>query len=301
MTPNIGAKPVYAAEMPNGLMSPPLRLTLSLPFLLFALAACDDARDADKATGGAGGSNATGGSGGSGGGRTLACTRPNGMPAITLTYDDALPSQLTTAAPSLQAHGLKATFFVTDVRANPTPWSALLADGHELASHTFKHPCPKVNTWVAPGNANEDYDATRMGTELDGNIAMLRMLGQEPPYTFAYPCGITWLGADQQSYVPLIKERFTAARGVSPGPVRAGIDLYNVPTTFSTGTGDALIALAEQAKTQGTWLVYGFHGIGADSNLIAADAHEALLTYLDDQSDAFHIATFGELAACLTP
>jgi peptidoglycan/xylan/chitin deacetylase (PgdA/CDA1 family) len=223
------------------------------------------------------------------------------MPAVTLTYDDALPSQLNTAAPALRAHGLKATFFVTDVRSNPAPWSALLADGHELASHTFVHPCPAVNTWVAPGNANEDYDVLRMTTELDEGIAMLEMLGQQPPYTFAYPCGITWIGADQQSYVPLIQERFSASRGVSPGAVQTGVNLYDVPATFSTGTGDALIALVEQAKSQGTWIVYGFHGIGADSNLIAADAHEALLAYLDEQSEAIHVATFGELAACFAP
>ena len=269
-------------------MSSSLRLLLSLPFLLSTLAACSSDDD-------------SGATGGTGGGGAVACARPEGMPAVTLTYDDALASQLTTAAPALKTHGLTATFFVTDVRANPTPWSALRADGHELASHTFKHPCPKVNTWVAPGNANEDYDAARMTTELDEGIAMLQMLGQPPPYTFAYPCGITWMGEDHQSYVPLIQERFSAARGVSPGPVRPGIDLYNVPATFSTGTGDALIAIAEQAKAQGTWVVYGFHGIGADSNVIAADAHEALLAYLDEQSEALYIATFGELAACLTP
>ena len=40
------------------------------------------------------------------------------MPAVTLTYDDAFPSQLATAAPSLKTHGLKATFFVTDVRSS---------------------------------------------------------------------------------------------------------------------------------------------------------------------------------------
>jgi peptidoglycan/xylan/chitin deacetylase (PgdA/CDA1 family) len=223
------------------------------------------------------------------------------MPAVTLTYDDALNSQLTTAAPALKAHGLKATFFVTDVRTNPAPWSALLGDGHELAAHTFKHPCPKVNTWVAAGNANEDYDAARMSTELDEGVAMLEMLGQTPPYTFAYPCGITWMGEAQESYIPLIQARFAAARGVSPGHVRAGVNLYNVPATFSTGTGDALIAIAEGAKTQDSWVVYGFHGIGADSNVIAADAHEALLAYLDEQSDEIYIATFAELAACFAP
>ena len=58
--------------------------------------------------------------------------------------------------------------------------------------------------------------------------------------------------------------------------------------------------MAEQAKSSSTWIVYGFHGIGGDSNAIAADAHEALLAYLDQQqqSQAIYIATFGELAAC---
>jgi peptidoglycan/xylan/chitin deacetylase (PgdA/CDA1 family) len=223
------------------------------------------------------------------------------MPAVTLTYDDALPSQLTTAAPALKAHGLKATFFVTDVRSNLTPWSALLADGHELASHTFNHPCPKVNTWVVPANANESYDVARMTTELDESVAMLKQLGQPAPYTFAYPCGITWIGEDQQSYVPLIRERFRAARGVAPGSVQTGVDLYNVATHFSVGTGEELIAITEGAKSAGTWVVYGFHGIGADSNAIAADAHEALLSYLQEQRATVYVATFAELAACFAP
>lgn len=259
--------------------------SLALLALLGGPAACNDS-----------GSNTDGN-----GNATAACSRPDGMPAVTLTYDDALPSQLATAAPSLRSHGLKATFFVTDVRSNPSPWSALRADGHELASHTFLHPCPKVNTWVPVGNANEDYDAARMSAELDATIAMLEMLGQPPPYTFAYPCGVTWMGEGQESYIPLIQERFSAARGTSPGQIQAGVTLYNVSATFSTGTGEALIALAEQAKANGTWVVYGFHGIGADSNLIAADAHEALLSYLDEQSDAIHVATFAELAACFAP
>lgn len=263
--------------------------TLTLLPLLAALSGCTT--DEDDPGDGSGGT----------GSDAVTCSRPDGMPAVTLTYDDALPSQIATAAPSLRAHGLKATFFVTDVRSNPTPWSALRADGHELASHTFKHPCPEVNTWVAPGNANEDYDAARMSTELDESIAMLEMLGQPPPHTFAYPCGITWIGEAQESYIPLVQERFTAARGTSPGQLQPGVNLTNVPATFSTGTGEQLIAIAEAAKANGTWVVYGFHGIGADSNVIAADSHEALLTYLDEQSEQIHVATFGELAACFTP
>jgi len=34
------------------------------------------------------------------------------------------------------------------------------------------------------------------------------------------------------------------------------------------------------------------------SNVIAAEAHEALLAYLEEQRDAIYVATFGELAGC---
>lgn len=257
------------------------------------------------ASGGASGSGGSpsngGGASGNSSGGAAACARPAGMPAVTLTYDDALPTHLTTVAPALEAHRLKATFFVTDVRSNLASWAALREGGHELASHTFKHPCPKANTWVAPGNANEDYDAARMATELDESIAMLAALGQPAPYTFAYPCGVTWIGEAQESYIPLIEERFAAARGVASGLVEPGVDLSNVPATFSTGDAAALIAIADGAKASGAWVVFGFHGVGGDSNAIAAEPHEALLTYLDENRSQIYVGTFGELAACLRP
>jgi peptidoglycan/xylan/chitin deacetylase (PgdA/CDA1 family) len=223
------------------------------------------------------------------------------MPAVTLTYDDSLGSHVSTVGPALAAHDLKATFFVMDVRANQAPWAALRAAGHELGSHTLKHPCPKANSFVPPGDANEDYDVARMSTELDDSIALLKELGQTAPFTFAYPCGVDWIGEGQQSYVPLITARFSAARGVSPGLVQAGVDLGHVPATFTTGDAAELIALAESAKNGGAWVVFGFHGVGGDHSPVSAQAHEALLAHLDEQRSEIYVGTFGELAACLAP
>jgi len=76
--------------------------------------------------------------------------------AVSLTYDDSLPSQLEIAAPDLARYRLAGTFFVEDVGADPAPWQALAAAGHELGSHTMNHPCPRVNSWVKPGLASED-------------------------------------------------------------------------------------------------------------------------------------------------
>jgi peptidoglycan/xylan/chitin deacetylase (PgdA/CDA1 family) len=230
-----------------------------------------------------------------------ACNRPAGMAAVTLTYDDSLGSHVSTVGPALAAHNLKATFFVVDVRANQAPWAGLRAAGHELGSHTLKHPCPKANSFVPPGDANEDYDVARMSQELDDSIAMLKALGQTAPFTFAYPCGVDWIGEDQQSYVSLVKDRFSAARGVSPGLVQAGVDLGHVPATFTTGDAAELIALAESAKNGGGWVVFGFHGVGGDHTPVSAEAHEALLAHLDEKRSEIYVGTFGELAACLGP
>src|ERR1700760_3118953 len=42
-----------------------------------------------------------------------------GRAAVSLTYDDALASQLDVAVPDLDRHGLLGTFFLTDTRSNP--------------------------------------------------------------------------------------------------------------------------------------------------------------------------------------
>lgn len=246
--------------------------------------------------GGAGDGNGGGAGEGAGGG---ACQRPAGVPAVTLTYDDSLASQLSIAAPALKKHGLKGTFFIQDVRSNQAPWRALREEGHELGSHTFKHPCPKVNSWVPPGDASEDYDDMRMAKELDDSISLLTALGQSAPFTFAYPCGVDWIGNQQTSYAPLVAARFSAARGVSSGLVRPGVNLMNVPATFSTGNAAALIAIADGAKMGAAWVVFGFHGVGGDHTPVSAEAHEALLAHLTAKPGEFYVGTFGELAACM--
>src|SRR4051812_2907675 len=61
--------------------------------------------------------------------------------AVSLTYDDAIPSQLDNAAPALDRHGLRATFFLTGssptLERSPERFRALVEAGHELGSHTI--------------------------------------------------------------------------------------------------------------------------------------------------------------------
>jgi hypothetical protein len=86
---------------------------------------------------------------------------------VSLTYDDALRSQLDIAVPALARHHLLGTFFLTEgARMAADQWRAVLARGHELAAHTLLHPCDGAQSWVQKGRALQDYDTARMTAEL---------------------------------------------------------------------------------------------------------------------------------------
>src|SRR5437016_10692690 len=70
---------------------------------------------------------------------------PNGAQgAVSLTFDDAMPSQLERAVPVLDRWGFKASFYLTpsyalDWETNKSRWRQLAIDGHEIGNHTDRH------------------------------------------------------------------------------------------------------------------------------------------------------------------
>ncbi|MBY3627222.1 polysaccharide deacetylase family protein, partial [Acinetobacter sp. CUI P1] len=73
---------------------------------------------------------------------------PNGAKAaVSLAYDDALPSQLDTAIPQLNAVGLKGSFYLPlsadTIQKRLADWRAAAAQGHELGNHSLFHQCAK--------------------------------------------------------------------------------------------------------------------------------------------------------------
>jgi peptidoglycan/xylan/chitin deacetylase (PgdA/CDA1 family) len=225
---------------------------------------------------------------------------PGTLAAVTLTYDDALPSHLGIAAPALDRHHLRGTFFLTEGASGEVEqWRALHLRGHELASHTMRHPCDGAEPWVPKGRALQDYDLARMDAELDESLALLRALGATTaPYTFAYPCGATWIGAARDSYVPLVERRFIAARGVSPGLVDPATETFqSTPAISADKRADGLVGLVEEASRRAGWLVIVFHGVGGDYLSVSAEAHEALLGYLDARRSDIWTETFASVAS----
>ncbi|MET0790032.1 MAG: polysaccharide deacetylase family protein [Polyangiaceae bacterium] len=227
---------------------------------------------------------------------------PNGASAaVSLTYDDAIPSQLDNAAPALARHGLLATFFLTGssptLRAWPERFRALLKAGHELGSHTMTHPCDRGLDFVKPGMSLQDFDLARMDAELVESVKQLRDLGQTGPLSFAYPCGSTWLGEARTSYVPLIEQSFIAARGVSPTLVDPHhARLFDVPSVMGNASADVLTSWVERAIATRSWLVFTFHGVAGDHMSVKSSAHEALLAYLEQHRQSVWTERFGAVA-----
>jgi peptidoglycan/xylan/chitin deacetylase (PgdA/CDA1 family) len=228
---------------------------------------------------------------------------PNGTrAAVSLTYDDAIQSQLDNAVPALAKHGLVATFFLTGhantLENSPDRYRALVQAGHELGSHTMYHPCDRSLSFVKPGFALQDYDLGRMQAELTENIQQLRDLGQKEPFSFAYPCGSTWLGERHSSYVPLIEQLFVAARGVNGRVSDPNQDtLFEVPSPMGNATGPDLTSWVDRALSVGGWVVFTFHGVAGDYLAVQADAHEALLSYLEQHKNSVWTERFGTVAS----
>lgn len=106
--------------------------------------------------------------------------------AISLSYDDALNSQLDKALPDLNVRYLKASFYVVPTSVafinRMDDWRALAAQGHELGNHTLYHAClqSKPNRdWVEPTNALEQKIVSDMLKEVKvANTLLMAVNGQ---------------------------------------------------------------------------------------------------------------------------
>lgn len=225
--------------------------------------------------------------------------------AVSLTFDDGRPSQLSLAIPILAEHGLTGTFYLNPRGehwlADLAPWRDVAAAGHEVGNHTLAHACSRT---VLPDCAPclEELTLTELEADiLEASRRLREAIPEQTAFTFCYPCYQEHIGAGptRQSYVPLIARHFIAARG-------RGEFGHNDPATcdlaylFSWNvehlTGPTLIGLAEQAVELGRWVIFTIHGIG-DGNLpLSETALRALCRYLARRKDEIWTAPVVEAA-----
>jgi peptidoglycan/xylan/chitin deacetylase (PgdA/CDA1 family) len=188
--------------------------------------------------------------------------------AVSLSFDDARPSQVDNGLPVLREHGARATFFVVreQMRQREEGWRQALADGHELGNHSVKHPCSGNFPW-ARDRALEDYDLPRMERELVQASDELESFMGQRPISYAYCCGQKFVGRGEQtrSYVPVVARHFRVGRGFRDecpcDP--AFTDLAQVSgRDFDGSTCERMLGWVDNARRHGHWLALAGHDIG---------------------------------------
>jgi peptidoglycan-N-acetylglucosamine deacetylase len=191
--------------------------------------------------------------------------------AISLSFDDARPSQIDKGIAILDRYGVKATFYVSipNVRDRLAAWKQAAANGHEIGNHSLTHPCTTnyFSYSLVHKDGLEDYTLKMMQGELDeANTAIEHLLGIRPT-TFAYPCGQKFVGRGKsvKSYVPLVAERFIVGRGWNEEMpnVPAVCDLSQV-MGMSIDNMDFAQAkkLVDNTVVNEQWLILVGHNIG---------------------------------------
>lgn len=220
--------------------------------------------------------------------------------AVSLAYDDALPSHLDHAIPDLDLHGLKGTFYLTltsdTLELRQKEWRAAATRGHELRNHGLFHPCAKSKAgreWVKPWHDLDRIPAEAMIERIRLANLMLMALDDRTERTFTPPCGD--LEAGGKNYVESVKPNFVAIKVVGGGvvPDMMALDPYGVPVTGPVGVdGDYLVAMVKEAGRRGTMVNFTFHGIGGDHLAVSREAHAELLKFLADNRDRYWTDTF---------
>lgn len=221
-------------------------------------------------------------------------TWPNGQQAaVSLSYDDALNSQLDNAVPVLNANGIKASFYLMlaspVVPARLAEWRAVAKQGHELGNHTLYHACSKSQPgtdWVKDFNNMDKRVVEQMRDEIVVANAFLHAIDGKLERTMTPPCGHTkTLDGD---YVPAIEAEFVAIKGNEKN-FPEGFISYALPDGQS---GKELIAHVKQAAKNGGVVNIIFHGIGGDHIAVSSAAHQELIEFLAANRNQYWTDTY---------
>jgi len=227
------------------------------------------------------------------------------LAAISLTFDDAMSSQLDNAGPILKKHHVNGTFFVStgqpSWRNRKSEWKDLAQRGNELANHTVHHPCllPEIQPH------SQDYTPEMMEAEIrDAAQEIITLLNWHRGLTFAYPCGNASFGQpwDQvrnaSLYLQYVAKYSFGARGAGGGgPLNPDeMSVLTVPDLGPTDGKDfaTLLAMAEQGIRTHQWGIYCFHGVGGEWLSISSDSLDQLAAYLELHPEIW-TAPFGDV------
>jgi peptidoglycan/xylan/chitin deacetylase (PgdA/CDA1 family) len=210
--------------------------------------------------------------------------------AVSLTYDDGLDSQIAHAAPALDAHGLKGTFFLTreNMEERTADWQQVARRGHEMGNHSVTHPCKLRRCTSAVFRQDEIQP---MEAFLDKNFGLD---GSGRFRSYAYPCGLIGMGEGSlreriAHYRVALKGEVAAARtvsGLSNDPLRVAADplmLHGFEPTYDVDDPRLAFHYVRQTMASGGWAILVFHEVlpaRAGEGDTSVAAHEVILRWL---------------------
>lgn len=224
--------------------------------------------------------------------------------AVSLSFDDARPSQVDVGTPLLDQYQVQATFFLVPSRAKErqTKWQQAAANGHEMGNHSLNHPCSGNFLW-SRSKALETYSLQQMQLELEqANREIEDLLGVAPE-VFAYPCGQTFVGrgTETESYVPLVAELFAAGRGwlgESPNDPAFCDMAQLLGMSMDEQDFAAIKDIIEGARENGQWVVLAGHDIGESGRQTTRVAMlKQLFQYAQDPANGVWMAPIGRVVA----
>jgi len=188
-------------------------------------------------------------------------------PVASITFDDFPRTAWTRGGGILEAHDVKATYYVTGDfcgRMNEgldhyveSDLKEIVAAGHEIGCHTFSHQ----NGPTVGSDALSD--------DVERNAAFVQdVLGDYVMSSFAYPYG----EASPRTKL-LFGDRFPTSRGIRKGVNKGLMDLSQLKAIGIEKwwwTPEYIQGAVDQAKAQNAWVIFFTHDVSDDPSPFGA-------------------------------
>ena len=223
---------------------------------------------------------------------------------LSLSFDDARPSQIDKGIPLFDKYNVKGTFYIIpdNMKGRMDKWRQAVANGHEVGNHTILHPCTG-NYSFSYENDLESFTLEMMKKDMEAaGLFIKNSLGVDA-VSFAYPCGQTFVGEGEntQSYVPLVASLFETGRGwLDEGPNDPAVcDMAQLLGMKLDGKSFREVKrMIESAKSTGKWLILVGHEMdrkGEQTSYLST--LEAICKYATDPANGIWIDNIQNIAS----
>ncbi|WP_337841380.1 polysaccharide deacetylase family protein [Rheinheimera sp.] len=217
--------------------------------------------------------------------------------AVSLSYDDALLSQLEHAVPALNQAGLKASFYLPTAfpvfRQHLSQWRQVAEQGHELGNHSVSHPCrPEGRPWVTPEQDLNRRTVAQMQQELLEAHQALAALDRQALRTFTPPC-FDFQAKDGHYWARLPPFLLAAKTNqIQQWTSYNGVSVPNLFLVVEQQSFAEIKSFLLQAAAQGALANLLFHGVGGDHMAVSVQTHQAILDYLKQHQSLYWTDTY---------